>query len=414
MIKSLSKLFSGNAAVQAISLLLMPIVTRIYAPSELGTYQFITTTALIISPFANLSLAEAIIKEKDDIANKDILLTACLVSFTASVLFSALFQGLIFFDLNGMSLNFGHSLLFFSLLFTSALMSYARACYVRDRCYGKFALQGVYSSLAGNSVKIISGLLYPISFSLILGLVAGNVAAIYYTIYNYGVNKIINIKLPTIRKVFYTLNRLKGFTVHFTFSQFISILISWHLVFFAPFIASPSEVGVLSLALMVTKTPSFPFLSSITKYAYSESAQSYYLNNAIAPKLIKLGLLGLAGTLAVMLIFVLWGEMLFVTVFGADWADASAYAVLLTLPLISSFSLQPSNITLANLFELQTCLFATDIVVSFFLVILCYFAILDDWSIYKYVMANSVTISLSHVCKFGLVVMGSKEKSISN
>ena len=78
-IKSVFSIGSGNLIAQLISLVTVPILTRVYSNEAYGTYGVIASTVAIIVSFATLGLSSAIMAPKDDAESKKVLLTGiCL------------------------------------------------------------------------------------------------------------------------------------------------------------------------------------------------------------------------------------------------------------------------------------------------------------------------------------------------
>ncbi|MBD3843629.1 MAG: oligosaccharide flippase family protein, partial [Campylobacterales bacterium] len=229
--RGLSVLFSGNILVQLIAFLIMPIVTRIYAPEELGLYQFITTVALICSPFIIFSLNQAIVKEVDSEKRTKLFSVAVLIALCTSIFFSLTF--LLVNSLSSLDYEISnlHFILLFLLMFLTSVFSLFQALALNENKYGTYTKLAIIQSLSSNTSKVILGLISNTSVSLLLSLFLGAMFSIFY-VFKSSV-RVLYVKVR-LASIFYAIKKYKGFTVFFTFSAFIGIFINWYIVLVAP------------------------------------------------------------------------------------------------------------------------------------------------------------------------------------
>lgn len=62
MLRSISTVMSGTVVAQALALLLLPVISRVYEPKEFGEYQVLASTVLMLLPLAGLKMEFAILR----------------------------------------------------------------------------------------------------------------------------------------------------------------------------------------------------------------------------------------------------------------------------------------------------------------------------------------------------------------
>jgi O-antigen/teichoic acid export membrane protein len=397
MVRGLSIFFSGNIAVQVIALLIMPIVTRLYSPTELGLYQFITTAALIVSPFIALSLNQAVVKETDLKKRTELFSVATTLIFISSVLFLALFTISALFYESEHSITVWHYGLFFCIVSLSSFFGLVNALMLNQNKYGLYTKSSIVQSLSSNISKVVLGLFSSSSYSLLLSLCIGASLSIYYAIRSNLNFKLTRHSVAVVKNV---LKKNKGFTLFFTFSTFIGIFINWHIVLVAPLFGSMSEIGLLALALMITRTPMYPFLNSIKNYCYAEVVKKVNNNEGYAKFVILLAFVGLSISAVATLIFYIFGKDFIEWVFGAGWGGASHYAFILSFAMISSFVLTPYFFSIANIREYQSHILKIDVIIAVLSVVIVYVCLAIEATLLDFILYTSVLLFFSSVIKF--------------
>ncbi|MCE1168341.1 MAG: oligosaccharide flippase family protein [Sphingobacteriia bacterium] len=86
-IRSVSVLVSGNVIAQIITLITMPIVSRIYSLQAFGEFAIFSSTASIVGGIAGLGMSSAIMAPKSNERSKEVVFTAFLSVILVSLLF---------------------------------------------------------------------------------------------------------------------------------------------------------------------------------------------------------------------------------------------------------------------------------------------------------------------------------------
>ena len=404
MLKNLSKLFSATLIVQAVSFLLMPIITRLYSPVEFGIYQFVVSFSLIVSPLITLSLGHAIIKVQDECFIDKVIQVSFWLSIYFSFTLSLIFIPFVFF-LDSVKLSFWHSIALFFLLLGGGIFNLQKFLLLRSNAYGKYSILTIYLSIINNISKIALGLYSSTSLSLILSLVLGNFLSVFILRRSKNLVNLFIFERPTLHDCVFVFNRFKSFCLGLTSNKLIEIALNWHLLIIAPFFGSSSDMGVLALAFSVINTPLYPFLDSITNYGYSEATKNIRKGEKYLGILVKISILGLLISFLSTATILLFGEFLFSVVFGNDWSEASIFASLLIFPVACSFVFFPMYRILANLHELHIYLFSLDCLFLVLISVTLIFALIFGWPLLDVVKASCFWMFLSHIVKGVLVVL---------
>ncbi|HFG1985200.1 TPA: lipopolysaccharide biosynthesis protein, partial [Vibrio cholerae] len=81
-------MFSGTLVAQIIAIAVLPLLTRLYTPEQIGVQNLFITTINILMPLATLSypMAIVLVKDKQDGINSTILLSTVIVSILSFLL----------------------------------------------------------------------------------------------------------------------------------------------------------------------------------------------------------------------------------------------------------------------------------------------------------------------------------------
>lgn len=158
---SVFKVGSGQFIAQAMSLLSVPILSRIYSDLSYGDTAIITSTASILINVAALGLTSAIMKPEDDDEAKIVFTTAAAVNFiivTVFVLICALLGHKI--ELFSVSGSYGLALVIMWMYATLYSMSLLLGVYAnRKKQYDRLFMNPIIGSITNFVIAIPLGLL---------------------------------------------------------------------------------------------------------------------------------------------------------------------------------------------------------------------------------------------------------------
>ena len=327
-------MFVGTALGQFTSVLLSPLLTRIYSPEFFGILGFFTAIVGTLSVVASLSyeMALTLAKDKDDAAN---LLTVCILSL---LLTTALFYGFLLFSPDSL----------LDRLF-GALVPYLYLMPIGFFCIGAYAVMVNFATLKAAfpiiaRTKIYQGVIGPVSqiglglagagaWGLIVGFILGQSAGV--------INMFTRLVLKprdvfgnvTWRGITGVARRFIRFPLLSTWSSIISVLGSNSMIMVViPLLYSNVIAGYIFLTERIIGRPLLLISTSILQVYIGEASKT---QNSDPRALRKRFLQIVKGQFVIVsswLILINATAFYFVPiVFGKEWAEAVIYINILSI-----------------------------------------------------------------------------------
>ena len=313
-------MISGSAAAQLITIALSPIITRLYAPEDLGKLALYTAIVSLLAVLATGQYQSAIMLPKKDSYARQI----AYMALGLSMLFSAaLFVAMLLF---GSAINTGladKSLGY--ALYLIPLGVLAMGCFAtlsmwfsRAKKFKGLSLGHVGMSIANNATSIAIGFKTITSNGVIIGHVTGQVMAASYLLV-----KFVKERRYSINKlhIYALMKRYKKFPLvtlpHSLFSTLSLHLPSLLLIG----LYSPVIAGIYFLANRVANVP----ISILSQSLHQVLFEAFSREKAVAPLYRKR--FWQMNMTFLPLFALLWfiAPMLFAFVFGEDWGEAGEY-----------------------------------------------------------------------------------------
>ncbi|AKB76713.1 O-antigen flippase Wzx [Methanosarcina horonobensis HB-1 = JCM 15518] len=354
-ITNVLKLVSGSVAAQALGILLIPIITRIYNPDDFGIFQlFISISGIlvIVSTFS-YQLAIMLPKTEEDAANVTSMCTI-LVTITSLLVgvVVLLAPGNIddIFNTPGIS---KYLPLLPLIVFLNGIFFVQNYWLSRKTRFGVIAGSRVSNTLTTKVLQIGLAKSSVTPFGLIGGYIAGFAFADLFMLK--GVKKDIQVfKKVSIKRMKELAIQYKDFPL-FSFWSSIANTISPQVpAFLLAYFYSTSVVGHFSLANQVVNLPMGIVGSAIGQVFFQKVSEVKNGNgegnmktivSEVYNKLISIGLFP-------MILLMLLGEQIFTFAFGEEWGISGIYVRIL-VPWIFLVFLSSPITTLYNVFEKQ-------------------------------------------------------------
>lgn len=181
MLKNIAKISSGTMMGQAISIVTLPIFTRIYGPSVLGIWTSLMSITMVMNSFSDLGLGNAIMIEEEGektkrlhaVINTDILLIGLLTSIVY------FFYELYIAENAIMDAAF-FSLILFVLIYTQQQVN---VCYIwlnKKKQYNILMTNPLVNNLSIALIAVPLGLIGFLEYGYYLGLLAGQVITLLH------------------------------------------------------------------------------------------------------------------------------------------------------------------------------------------------------------------------------------------
>lgn len=366
-IKNVVIMATGAAGAQAVTLMLTPIITRLYGPEAIGIMGTFNSIMNIIGPIAALTYPVAIVLPKNNQNAKDLVYLSILITVvmsSISLLLIILFNNQItsIFNLKGMSF---YLYLIPLIIIFSGFMQILEQWLIRMNEFSVNARAFFYQSLLLNSGKTLVGFIYPQASVLVVFTSLNNgVRAFLMALFsrkssfNLRFSSIIDSKqnIKRLAKKYYDFPMYRApQTFLNSISQGLPILMLT--VFFGPTSAGFYTIGRTALSIperLIGKSVGDVFYPRITEAANNKDDVAGIIKKAT---LIMTGVALIPfGTV------ILFGPFLFSFVFGDDWIMAGEYARWISLLSFARFVNRPSLQSLPSLNALKFNLIYTMVI----------------------------------------------------
>ncbi|MFT6466544.1 lipopolysaccharide biosynthesis protein [Halopseudomonas sp.] len=322
--RSVATLLAGAAAGQLITLITVPLLTRIFSPEVFGEAGTLLAVASVVMPVAGLCLPLAIVLATDDDEARALGTLSLAIS---AVLAAVITLGMAFWAALadapwGMSNRLLMSIPLLMCVGTavSVLEQWAH----RRSCYAASAKVSVGKSLIGNGGKVFGGLMAPVSMTLVLmTAVAEAVAAMLYLGWLRGS---VTPDRTTPSRWWVLILKYRQFPLFRAPQVLVSCLSLAVPVLLLGVWYEPAIVGFFVLARSVVAAPSMLLGKAIGDVIYPRLARAAHDGLPLLPLQFKaVTLLGVVGLLPLIPIL-LAAPLIFGLLFGEAWQMAGEHA----------------------------------------------------------------------------------------
>lgn len=346
------KLVTGNLFAQGLTILLMPILSRLFAPDAFGVSSLFLSLANLFGALACLRYEQAIMLPGSDTEAANLLgfcfmmVLLSMSLFTVGVYFTAPWITTIL-KAPGLApvlwltpIAVGIEGVFYALYYWNS----------RSRHFGRLSLAQTCASGTSNTIRLVCGFAGLVSSAtLILAQLAGQImSAVVLGMQIWRDDKIFfkgNIHFPQMMETMRRYWKFPAFSTWSTLLNTASIqLPTWLLAYFF----SPVIVGYYALGTLVLALPVRFVGTSIAQVFYQKASETHANRNDlskvfkdVSSRLVALGIFPL-------LMLTCLGKDFFIIAFGQRWANAGLYVQILGLTIFFQFITAP----LMNLFSI--------------------------------------------------------------
>jgi len=344
-------LMSGTLMAQIVSFSFIPILTRLYTPSEFGLYSLFFALSSMIGMVSSGNYEQAIMLPKSDRDAQALLFLSILVTFViVFVLTVVLF---VFYDF---FLNYFEKTTYLICLLPIStliigLMQIFDAYSTRREFYKKISTTKVIASFTTVTIQTISRYDFRLN-GLVIGKVLSDIFALLILVQFHIKKQTLQLKYLSKRRLRANMKRHENFpkyqslsTLINSFSQNIPLLMFTSLF-------SPAIAGFYSLTYRAMQAPMLLVSSSTRAVFYQKASKMYSNGEDIYSLYLKttLGLLKLF--IAPLVIILFFGEELFTFVFGNEWAESGLIAQIAIFWFLFGF-ISPPTTVMFNIYALQ-------------------------------------------------------------
>jgi O-antigen/teichoic acid export membrane protein len=341
--RNVALLSGGTVLAQLVNLAAAPLITRFYAPSDVGQFALFASFLGIACVAVALRYELAIIVSIDEREAAQLVFLSIAFSIPFSVALTLLLYALIRFQLLGFGvLPVYAAWLMAPALFLTGAFTTLRYWAVRQERFGTISRAAVWQNGARSAVQTFLGLFRPGALGLLVGEVCGR---------GFGLEAMLRQAFPVVRRHVArsrladfrrTLKEHRKFPI---FSLPSSLIDTVSMNACVPLLALLYGSGVAGHFALVQRVMALPvfllatniadvFHSRLALYARETPEQCAPLFRRTALGLFLLGIIPAAG-------LVLLGRPLFSLVFGSQWAMAGAMAGLVAPWFLGQFVVSP-------------------------------------------------------------------------
>jgi O-antigen/teichoic acid export membrane protein len=337
-------LAGGSGASKLITLVSLPIITRLYLPADMGALAVFAAFVVLLSPVLTFQYHRALPVPRSDTAAANLM----VLSFFSVLGISVALSAVLWFAAEPLLwlLSMEALLPYWWLLplgtAVYALYGILQLWATRRRAYRLMAAVEVGHSLGGNGAKIGLAFVLPPPVGLLLGHVFAPGGGVLWLVaqFRFEIRKLLRRVRPTrIRAMAWHYRQFPIFRMP---SQLLLMLSSQTPVLFIAAVYGPATAGQFGLAMMALSMPMNLLGRNMGKAFFGEAAhQGRAVPTALRKSVLRVT--GLMASVGVMIAaaLILAAPPLFPLLFGPDWDEAGRFAATLALFLAFQFAAVP-------------------------------------------------------------------------
>jgi O-antigen/teichoic acid export membrane protein len=345
-------LFRGTLIAQAIPMILMPVLTRLYSPDDFGVLELFISVSTILGTIANMRYELSIVlpDRKEDAWN------IMGLGFIIAFIFSILIQIVIGFFADGITQLLNNTDIKFWLYFVPLavflqgafnMLSYYNT---REKLFKSISTASVLRASSRTAAQIGIGFISKTPAGLIIGQMLGHFVSLFPLSSKIKIRLFLkkitaeNMKAQAKRYADFPKFTMPATLANVTATNVTSILISA--------LYNVTQVGFYSLSNRILGLPSALIGTSMQNVYYKEAhdQRKKYGNarDVFMSTLKKLTLI----SLPIIFVIFFFGEWIFALVFGEEWRIAGEYSRILIPLIMVRFITAPISVSL-SVFERQ-------------------------------------------------------------
>lgn len=327
--KNVIKHFSGTAGANLITIISLPILTRIYSPDDFGLFQLMLSTVLTFSVISSLKLELAVVIPKYNVVSNTVFKLALIVLLITTTIFT-----LLFFLLGELILSFLNAeklspyVLYISFgIFANGLFQLVQYVPIRKKEYSFLARTKIIQSGLSQSSSLTAGLLGANFLGLYLSMVAGLLLNVLLLLRK----KKDLFSIPSKKRLLTVLKRYKKFPLINTPMTFLNTAANELPVFMFTFYFGPEVVGFYMAANRLIKRPISMIGQSLSQVYFQSASEAYNKGGSYIIKLFRKTVFRMSLLVGFpLLVVVFWGPDLISLILGNEWRVSGVYMQILS------------------------------------------------------------------------------------
>jgi O-antigen/teichoic acid export membrane protein len=337
---------SGTAIAQVIGVVTVPIITRLYSPSDYGILGVYSSILAILLVFASLRYEFAIPLPE----NESTTLNLCMLCIVLMIVICTIISITILLVGNYIAGLFNIELImpYFWLLpiglFGGGIYSILSYWAIRQRDYVTITHTRINQSISGAISKISIGAIIVGPIGLLIGEIFSNAAGIGTLGKKFWMVNKSNLKEISFNNMKHVARKYWNFPIFTVPAQLIGSIGAQLPVLALTTIYGTSVTGLYILAYSIISLPSMLISASISRPFYAETAKNVRENpSLIMPQFVETVKTLTYLSIPLIVIPTIFSPFLFPIIFGDSWKDAGIYALPLALAAVPYFIAIPTS-----------------------------------------------------------------------
>ncbi|HSN50155.1 MAG TPA: oligosaccharide flippase family protein [Bacteroidales bacterium] len=327
------QLVIGTGIAQMITILISPVITRLYSPEAFGSFSFFIAVVGAFVLIATLRYEVAIVFPPEEKEAVNIAVISGIIAFVFSLVLLAGVLLLWFFYPPYRAiepfLRHGLFLLPLMVLFLS-VSNIIQNWLVRQKRFRTISISKVINSFANNGLILLFGLAGAGVWGLVFGNFIGLILFLSYLVYRLFVEDKPKAKLYDRSSLKTLARRYRDLPTSNTFQALLELVQASGIIYLSRIFFTSATVGLYALSLRILQAPLWLIGSSISQVYMKEAAEKVNKSVPLRPTLINTLKLGVLTALPILIGLLVAGPWLFSVVFGENWREAGVYARILS------------------------------------------------------------------------------------
>lgn len=316
-------LLSGSVLAQLITVLIAPLLSRLYTPEAFGFFAIFIAVVSAISPGITGRYDVASVVAKDPFDSRDLYNISIVFNAGVSLLLFALTAvGAVDSLFSEEVKSLGWILLLIPvLIFTTGVIASCKAWANRNEDYHTIANSLIYQNLLTGAFSLLIGLFFNTNFGLIYAGLIGPIFVLFFLLHRVG-RSIPDKYSFDFKRSMGLARKYKDYPLFNASTSLLNGFMSGLPVFFLAKYFSATEVGYYALLIRVGALPLSAVADAVSRVNFRKVTEIINSGQSPIPFVLRLTkiLVGLA--LIPLVILVIFSPGLFAVVFGDEWVEA--------------------------------------------------------------------------------------------
>ena len=339
ILRSASVLISGSIIAQLLSILLRPVLTRLFSPESFGIFSVYLSLVGIIIVFSSLRYDDAIVLPKSDKESTNLLGLALLINFLINlIIFSlVLIFGRTIISLLNLPANFPVSILYIIPLGAFLFSTYQslNSWLIRRRKFFSVSINKLVRRSSEGAAQISLAILKSFN-GLIYSDIIGQAANVTTVAIQTRKNE-LNLKLISFVKLKYVFRKYSEFPKFNLIPAFMSSCSYLLPPIFINKFFSPETAGFFDQSKLLLSIPLAFISASISNVLLQKISEKFNKKESFLTELKPVFYIVVAISIVEIISILLFGEDLFKIIFGALWITSGTISKIMVWSFAINF-----------------------------------------------------------------------------